>query len=229
MGDHAPDGAGAESAVSDPAALERGRRLFAGECGFFHAAQRASDMPARRAPEIAFAGRSNVGKSSLLNALTGRSTLARVSKEPGRTQQLNFFALGPDVEGRKLVLVDMPGYGFARVSRSLLSQWSALIRQYLRGRAGLARVLVLVDARHGLKPNDRELFAMLDEAAVSWQVVLTKCDALGAEALRARHAELARETRQHTAGHPDVLLTSAETGAGIPELRAALASLAAFG
>ena len=119
-------------------ALEIGRRLFAASCRFFHAAQRPDDLPARQAPEIAFAGRSNVGKSSLLNALTGQKALARTSKEPGRTQQLNFFALGPDAEGRKLVLVDMPGYGFARVSASLLKQWSALIRRYLRGRADLA-------------------------------------------------------------------------------------------
>ncbi|MBL8699782.1 MAG: YihA family ribosome biogenesis GTP-binding protein [Alphaproteobacteria bacterium] len=229
MGDHAPDGAGEDGALSDPAALERGRRLFAGECRFFHASQRASDLPARGAPEIAFAGRSNVGKSSLLNALTGRNALARVSKEPGRTQQLNFFALGPDVEGRKLVLVDMPGYGFARVSKSLLGQWSALIKQYLRGRAGLARVLVLVDSRHGLKPNDRELFDLLDETAVSWQVVLTKTDQLDPPALRSRIAEIAREVRKHPAGHPEILPTSAERGDGIAELRAALASLAAFG
>jgi GTP-binding protein len=210
-------------------ALDSGRRLFAGPCVFFHAAQRADDLPARRAPEIAFAGRSNVGKSSLLNALVGQKALARTSKLPGRTQQLNFFQLGPDAEGRKLVLVDMPGYGFARVSQSLLKQWSMLIRQYLRGRTVLARVLVLIDSRHGAKPNDRELFDLLDEAALSWQVVMTKCDAMGPTALEARRQELATEIARHPAGHPEILMTSAETGAGIPELRAALASLSGFG
>ncbi len=228
MGHHAPDGAGESRVVNEPASLEQGRLLFAAECRFFHAAQRADDLPPRGAPEIAFAGRSNVGKSSLVNALTGRNTLARTSKEPGRTQQLNFFALGPDAQGRRMTLVDMPGYGFARVSRSLLQQWSALVRQYLRGRTGLVRVLVLVDSRHGLKPNDRELFTLLDEAALSWQVVLTKADQLGATGLAARLKEITAEVTLHAAGHPEVAVTSAQTGAGIPELRAALASLSAF-
>jgi GTP-binding protein len=228
MGDHAADRQGTEN-VTDDAALETGRRLFAAACRFFHAAQRADDLPARQAPEIAFAGRSNVGKSSLLNALTGQTALARVSKQPGRTQQLNFFLLGPDAAGRKLVLVDMPGYGFARVSDSLLRQWSALIRSYLRGRPALQRVLVLIDARHGIKPLDRELFALLDEAAQSWQVVLTKSDALTPSALEARIAETIAAVRRHRAGHPELQVTSAETGAGIAELRAALAGLAAFG
>lgn len=215
--------------MSDEALVDSGRRLFASTCVFFHAAQRADDLPARRAPEIAFAGRSNVGKSSLLNALVGQKAVARTSKLPGRTQQLNFFQLGPDAEGRKLVLVDMPGYGFARVSQSLLKQWSMLIRQYLRGRTVLARVLVLIDSRHGAKPNDRELFDLLDEAALSWQVVMTKCDAMGPTALEARRQELAAEIARHPAGHPEIMMTSAETGAGIPELRAALASLSGFG
>lgn len=228
MGDHAADRQGTEN-VTDDAALETGRRLFAAACRFFHAAQRADDLPARQAPEIAFAGRSNVGKSSLLNALTGQTALARVSKQPGRTQQLNFFLLGPDAAGRKLVLVDMPGYGFARVSDALLRQWSALIRSYLRGRPALQRVLVLIDARHGIKPLDRELFALLDEAAQSWQVVLTKSDALTPPALEARIAETIAAVRRHRAGHPELQVTSAETGAGIAELRAALAGLAAFG
>ncbi len=229
MGDHAPDRAGGEGWIlNEAASLEGGRLLFAAECRFFHAAQRADDLPARGPPEIAFAGRSNVGKSSLVNALTGRNTLARTSKEPGRTQQLNFFALGPDAQGRKLTLVDMPGYGFARVSRSLLEQWSALVRQYLRGRSGLVRVLVLVDSRHGLKPNDRELFVLLDEAALSFQVVLTKIDQLGDAARAARCQEITAEVTRHAAGHPEVAMTSAQTGAGIPALRAALASLSAF-
>ncbi len=215
--------------MTDAAALEAGRLLFAAPCRFFHAAQRASDLPARRAAEIAFAGRSNVGKSSLLNALTGQKALARTSKQPGRTQQLNFFELGPDSGGRRLVLVDMPGYGFARVSAGLLQQWSALIRSYLRGRAALARVLVLIDARQGPKPNDRELFDLLDAAALSWQVVLTKCDALAPAALARRQAEMAAEIARHPAGHPEIHATSAETGAGIPELRAALAGLATIG
>jgi GTP-binding protein len=215
--------------LTDAPALEAGRLLFAAPCRFFHAAQRASDLPARRAAEIAFAGRSNVGKSSLLNALTGQKALARTSKQPGRTQQLNFFELGPDSGGRRLVLVDMPGYGFARVSAGLLQQWSALIRSYLRGRAALARVLVLIDARQGPKPNDRELFDLLDAAALSWQVVLTKCDALPPAALARRQAEMATEIARHPAGHPEIHATSAETGAGIPELRAALAGLATIG
>lgn len=212
-----------------PDYTEAGRRLFAREPEFYWAAAKATDLPPPRGIEIAFAGRSNVGKSSLINALTGRNSLARTSHTPGRTQQLNFFTLGPDAAGHRLVLVDMPGYGFARVSRSLLKQWSALIRQYLRGRSALARVLVLVDARHGPKPLDRELFVLLDEAALSWQVVLTKCDQLPPAELRRRVAEVAAEAAKHPAGHPHVHATSAQTGAGIAELRAALAGLATFG
>ena len=187
------------------------------------------DGALRTGLRVAVVGAPNAGKSSLLNALTGHAALARTSKEPGRTQQLNFFTLGPDAAGHRLVLVDMPGYGFARVSRSLLKQWSALIRQYLRGRSALARVLVLVDARHGPKPLDRELFVLLDEAALSWQVVLTKCDQLPPTELRRRVAEVAAEAAKHPAGHPHVHATSAQTGAGIAELRAALAGLATFG
>lgn len=229
MGDHAADHAQDEHLSRDREALEAGRLLFASPCRFFHAAQRASELPRAETSEVAFAGRSNVGKSSLINALTGRRALARVSKAPGRTQQLNFFALGPDARGRRLTLVDMPGYGFARVSKALRGDWSALIGDYLRGRAALARVVVLVDARHGPKPHDRALFELLDEAAQSWQLALTKCDALLPAELAARIEEARAAAAAHRAAHPAIIATSAETGSGIPELRAALAALAAIG
>ncbi|MBI3453618.1 MAG: YihA family ribosome biogenesis GTP-binding protein [Rhodospirillales bacterium] len=208
----------------DEAEIEAGRLLFAGPCGFVAGAARIEALPPTAAPEIAFAGRSNVGKSSLLNALTGRTALARTSKEPGRTQQINFFDLG----GR-LTLVDLPGYGFARVSKRQKREWSGLIRDYLRGRPTLRRTLVLVDSRHGLKDSDRSLFDLLDEAAVNYQIVLTKADALlpGA-AERAREASAA-ELARHVAAHPEIAITSAQTGAGIPALRATLAGLATLG
>ena len=173
-------------------------------------------------PEVAFAGRSNVGKSSLVNALTGRRTLARTSRAPGRTQQLNFFDLG----GR-LMLADLPGYGYARAPKDSVRRWTGLVRAYLKGRPGLRRVLLLVDARHGFKDSDRQLMALMDGAAVSYQAVLTKCDKVAdaalAEALRAASDELTARP----AAHPEVRATSARLGRGIPELRAALAELAA--
>ncbi len=204
-----------------PEAIEAGRRLFAQACGFLGAAVEAERLPETTLPEIAFAGRSNVGKSSLVNALTGRKTLARTSHTPGRTRQLNFFDLG----GR-LLLVDLPGYGYARASKTDIRQWSALARSYLRGRPKLRRVCLLIDARHGAKDSDREIMAELDQAAVSYQAVLTKADKVKPGALAAVRGALQTELARHPAAHPHVPVTSARTGAGIAELRAALAALA---
>jgi GTP-binding protein len=209
-------------AVAGPDDIERGRRLFARDCVFVAAAPSLAAMPPPSLPEIAFAGRSNVGKSSLVNALTGRRTLARTSHTPGRTQQLIFFVLG-----EALVLVDMPGYGYAEAPKKLVASWTQLVRDYLRGRPTLRRLCLLVDARHGLKDNDRELMEMLDEAALSFQLVLTKCDKVSGPALERLLAEVDAELRRHVAAHPDIVATSARTGAGIEVLRAALAALAA--
>jgi GTP-binding protein len=198
------------------------RRLFAQDCRFFAGADRSEALPPIGLPEVAFAGRSNVGKSSLVNALTGRTTLARVSHTPGRTQQLNFFDLG----GR-LVLVDMPGFGFARAAKHKIKDWSGLIERYLRGRPTLRRVCLLVDARHGSMAADRAFMDRMDAAAVSYQVVLTKSDKVKAGKLEERLAVLGTELRQHVAAHPDIIVTSAHAGTGVPDLRAALAALAA--
>jgi GTP-binding protein len=200
--------------------VEAGRKLFAGPSDFIAAAVGLDHLPPMAGPEIAFAGRSNVGKSSLVNALTGRTTLARTSSTPGRTQQLNFFSLGP------LVLVDMPGYGYAAAPKANVAAWTRLVLAYLRGRASLARVIVLVDARHGLKPNDLETMDALDKAAVSYQVVLTKADAVKKAELEARLAGVQAALARRPAAFPEVLATSSRTGAGIPELRAALAKIA---
>jgi len=225
MGHHAPRRRGMtevapDAEAPDADALEAGRRLFAQECVFRAGATEAAALPPDELPEIAFAGRSNVGKSSLLNALAGRRSLARISHTPGRTRQLNFFALG----GR-LMLVDMPGYGYAEAPKHEIARWTELIRRYLRGRASLRRVCLLIDARHGIKETDRPLLAMLDEAAVSCQVVLTKADKAGA-ALAERLAATAAELGTHVAAHPIIPVTSAHDGRGIAELRAALAALA---
>lgn len=201
--------------------LERGRWLFAQECRFVWGAAEEGALPATDLPEVAFAGRSNVGKSSLVNALTGRKTLAHVSRTPGRTQQLNFFDLG----GR-LRLVDLPGYGYAKVSKERVSAWTRLIERYLKGRPNLARVLLLVDARHGLKPVDREVMSGLDEAAQSYQVVLTKADLLKPPEQAKMVALVAKEVARQRAAHPTLLLTSASKGEGVAELRAELAALA---
>jgi GTP-binding protein len=204
--------------------IEAGRRLFAQDCRFFAGCDRIEVLPPIGLPEIAFAGRSNVGKSSLVNALTGRTTLARVSHTPGRTQQLNFFDLG----GR-LVLVDMPGFGYARVAKKKIKDWTGLIERYLRGRPSLRRVCLLVDARHDAMAADRAFMERLDAAAVSYQVVLTKADKVKPADLEHRLATLGAELATHAAAHPDIITTSAHAGAGIPELRAAMAALAAPG
>jgi GTP-binding protein len=207
-------------ADTDPKLVEDARRLFAGAADFIWAADRIDGLPPITRPEIAFAGRSNVGKSSLINALTGRSALARTSDTPGRTQQLNFF----NVQDR-LNLVDMPGYGYAAVGKAKVANWTKLIQDYLRGRASLARVYVLVDSRHGLKDLDREIMTLLDKSAVSYQVVLTKADRIKPAEQAARVAEAAAQIARRVAAFPDVLLTSSQTGAGMPELKAAILTL----
>jgi GTP-binding protein len=212
----------AEKAAED--ALELGRRLFARPCRFVAGAATADALPPAALPEIAFAGRSNVGKSSLLNALVGQKALARTSNTPGRTQQLNFFELGG-----ALTLVDLPGYGYARAPKESAAGWTRLTQSYLKGRTTLRRLCLLIDARHGLKDSDREIMALLDRTAVSYQAVLTKIDKVKPAELEALRAALAPELARHVACHPDIVATSAVTGAGIPELRAALAALAAPG
>jgi GTP-binding protein len=203
--------------------LERGEALFRGPCTFVKGVVSVADLPKDGRAEVAFAGRSNVGKSSLINALTGRTRLARVSVTPGRTRELNFFALGPDYT---LYLVDMPGYGYARASKAEVKSWTRLIGDYLKGRRELKRVFLLIDARHGLKPNDKETMKLLDEAAVSYQAVLTKADKPKAIELAAIQAGVASELAKHPAAYPQVLATSARTGTGIKELRAAIGVLA---
>ena len=202
-------------------AEEAGRRLFAGECRFVRGALEAAQLPPAGLPEVAFAGRSNVGKSSLINALTGRRDLARASNTPGRTRQINFF----DLAGR-LMLVDLPGHGHAEAPKSEITRWTRLIAAYLDGRAPLRRVCLLVDARHGLKPPDLDFMAQLDRAAVSYQIVLTKADKVKPPALTALLVDLAADLARRPAAHPDILATSAREGAGIPLLRATLAALA---
>lgn len=221
-GESAAGDEGVDKGANDGAAIEAGRLLFAKECTFLRGVARLADLPAATLPEVAFAGRSNVGKSSLLNALTGRKTLARTSNTPGRTRELNFFDLG----GR-LVLVDLPGYGFARASKTDRARWNRTLRDYLRGRPNLRRLCLLVDARHGIKESDEEMMAMLDAAAVVYQVVLTKCDKVPATARPGVAGAAAAALKSHPAALPEPLLTSAREGAGIARLRAELAALAA--
>src|SRR5579862_2641689 len=204
------------------AEVEAGRLLFAGEWNFVSAASSLASLPPMAAPEIAFAGRSNVGKSSLINALTGRRALARTSHTPGRTQELIFFG-GP----QRLVVVDMPGYGYAAAAKSKIATWTNLITNYLHGRATLARVYLLVDARHGLKAADDAILDTLGEAAVSHEIVLTKCDQIGAAELAERTAAVAAAMRKRPAAFPDLIATSAKSGTGIAQLRAAIARLVA--
>jgi GTP-binding protein len=202
-------------------AEEAGRRLFAGECRFVRGALEAGELPPASLPEVAFAGRSNVGKSSLINALTGRRDLARASNTPGRTRQINFF----DLAGR-LMLVDLPGHGHAEAPKTEIARWTRLIAAYLDGRAPLRRVCLLVDARHGLKPPDLEFMGRLDRAAVSYQIVLTKTDKVKPPDLQALLAKLSADLARRPAAHPEILATSARDGAGIAPLRATLAALA---
>ena len=203
--------------VGDDAVLaEAARKLFAGPIEFLKSAPGLQHLPPPTVPEIAFAGRSNVGKSSLLNALTNRNKLARTSNTPGRTQELNFFDVGQPIVLR---LVDMPGYGFAEAPRDLVKRWRFLINDYLRGRQVLKRALVLVDSRHGLKDVDREVMAMLDAAAVSYHVILTKGDKIKPTALADTLEQVAAEAARRPAAHPTIVATSSETGAGIAELR----------
>ncbi len=200
--------------------IEAGRLLFAGAADFYAAAQTLDRLPPMEDVEIAFAGRSNVGKSSLINALTGRNTLARTSHTPGRTQQLNFFKVGP-----RLSLVDMPGYGYAAVEKAKVEAWTKLIHDYLKGRANLARVFVLIDARHGLKSLDTDVLDGLDKAAVSYQIVLTKADALKKSEVANRLAGIEAALARRPAAFPQIILTSSRDDSGVPELRAAIARL----
>jgi len=207
--------------ANDAAAIEAGRKLFAQSCDFVTGAASHDGLPPAELVEVAFAGRSNVGKSSLINALTGRRTLARTSNTPGRTQQINFFDLG----GR-LMLVDLPGYGYARAPRAEIDAWTDLVNGYLVGRPTLRRICLLIDARHGAKDNDRRVMAMLDTAAVTYQAVLTKADKkVKAAALDDVVTALGGELARHAAAHPEIAVTSAQSGDGIADLRATLAAL----
>ncbi len=208
-----------EEAAAAAEIQERARKLLTGRVEFLLSAPQLKFLPEPEVPEIAFAGRSNVGKSSLLNALTGRKSLARASVTPGRTQELNFFDVGEPLAMR---LVDMPGYGFAKAPVKVVERWKMLVRDFLRGRQVLKRTLVLVDSRHGLKDVDREMMKMLDDAAVGYRVVLTKADKIKASELSAVTAATEVEAKKHVAAFPQVHVTSSEKGMGIAELRGAI-------
>jgi GTP-binding protein len=211
----------ATSAEQREAELAAGAALFARTCTFVYAAQRLDHLPPVGGPEIAFAGRSNVGKSSLLNALTNRRALARASNTPGRTRQLNFF----DLDG-KLTLVDMPGYGYAKASRDIKQDWQGLMFDYLRGRPSLVRVVLLLDARIELKASDTQVMDLLDKAAVTFLIVLTKADGAKPAVLDRKRAEAEELSRKHPAAYPDIIMTSSQTGLGMDVLRGELAKLA---
>jgi len=207
--------------ASEPGLAEAARRLFADEARFIAGASNPAALPPEGLPEIAFVGRSNVGKSSLVNALTGRRMLARISNTPGRTRQINFFDLGGS-----LMLVDLPGYGYAEAPKSAVKSWTSLVRHYLQTRATLRRVCLLIDSRHGIKDIDRPLMRILDTAGVSYQMVLTKADKASKGELAAVPEKMAAELVEHVAAHPEILLTSAVDRRGIPELRENLADFA---
>ncbi len=198
-------------------AIQQANWLFAGECNFVAGAAKEEQIPALPLPEVAFIGRSNVGKSSLINALTGRKTLARVSGTPGCTRQINFFSLR-----EKLMLVDLPGYGYAKVSRSEVTGWSRMFINYLRGRKNLSRVFMLIDSRRGLLEKDEKLMDILDEAAISYQVVLTKIDKVPQGAIKQLVEQVKASGKRHTALFPDVMVTSSENKEGIEDLRVEL-------
>jgi len=202
-----------------PDLIEEARRLFSGRVEFLLSAPSLDFLPEAEFPEVAFAGRSNVGKSSLINAVTGRKAIARTSVTPGRTQELNFFEVG---EPTRFRLVDMPGYGFAKAPVKVVERWRRLVRDFLRGRAVLKRTLVLIDSRHGIKPPDEEMMKMLDEAAVGYRLVLTKADKIKASELAATLARVEAQAKKHVAAYPVIHVTSAEKGLGISELRAAV-------
>jgi GTP-binding protein len=207
----------------DPALVERARKVFSGRIDFVLSAPALQFLPDPVVPEVAFSGRSNVGKSSLLNAITGRKSLARTSVTPGRTQELNFFDVGGTLgELPDFRLVDMPGYGFAKAPPAVVEKWKRLVRDFLRGRVVLKRTLVLIDSRHGIKKPDLEMLDMLDHAAVGYRLVLTKADKVKASELEAVHASVLAEARKHSAAYPEVAITSSETGLGIAEIRAAV-------
>ena len=203
----------------DEDAIEAARKTFAGPIAFLKSAPTLEYIPEADVPEVAFAGRSNVGKSSLLNALTGRKALARTSVTPGRTQELNFFDVGEPLAFR---LVDMPGYGYAKAPKDMVRKWRFLINDFLRGRQALKRTLVLIDSRHGIKEVDRDVMEMLDKAAVSYRLILTKADKIKATDLADVTQRTAEEARKRPAAHPDIIATSSEGGLGIPDLRAAV-------
>lgn len=216
-----PDFSAAPGEPPTPEQIERGRWLFAQECTFIMGAVALDGLPDTDLTEIAFVGRSNVGKSSLVNALTGRKTLARTSNTPGRTQQINFFRLQ-----EALMLVDLPGYGYAKASKTDIQAWTSLIFDYLRGRPSLRRVCLLIDARHGLKPTDIEVMSDLDKSAVSYQIVLTKCDKVKPAALDQIESDTAVRIAKHVAAHPQIIRTSSVKVDGMEMLRAELALLA---
>nr|WP_208103315.1 ribosome biogenesis GTP-binding protein YihA/YsxC [Rubellimicrobium sp. CFH 75288] len=210
-----------EAPAPDPEAAERGRLLFAGPIDFLKGAVAMDGLPPPDRAEICFAGRSNVGKSSLINALAGRKGLARASNTPGRTQEVNFFALGSSH-----YLVDLPGYGYAEAPLAVVRRWQALLRDYLSGRPSLRRAFVLIDSRHGIKAADAEILSLLDRAAVPFQAVLTKADKIGPRVRAATLEGVRAALRAHPAAYPELVVTSSETGEGIPTLRAAIAAIA---